>query len=61
MECCAKLGKIPSPKHAAVAGWKHRALPFVEQDGLPPIPEDRGAEQGDVDPPIKFSIGIGGS
>ena len=41
------------PKHAAVAGWKHRALSFVEQDGVPPMPEDRGAEQGDVDGPLE--------
>ena len=31
------------PKHAAVAGWKHRALSFVEQDGVPPMLTDRGA------------------
>ena len=37
------------PKHAAVAVWKQCALSFVEQDGLPPMPEDRGAEQGDVE------------
>ena len=36
-------------KHAAVAGWKHRALSFVEQEGVKPKQKDRGAEQGDVD------------
>ena len=34
--------------HAAVAGWKHRAVSHVEQDGVPPLPKDRGAEQVDV-------------
>ena len=38
------------PKHAAVAGWTHRALFYVEQ-GVQPMPKDRGAEQGDVDGP----------
>ena len=39
------------PKHAAVAGWKHRALSSLEQKGAQPMPRDRGAEQGDVDGP----------
>ena len=39
------------PKHAAVAGWKHRALCFLEQEGVQPMPKGRGAEQGDVDGP----------
>ena len=39
-------------KHSATAGWKHRNLSHVEQEGLPPMPEDRGAEQGDVDGPL---------
>ena len=36
------------PKHTATAGWMHRKLSHVEQEGLPPMPKDRGAEQGDV-------------
>ena len=37
-------------KHtAAAATWKHRNLSHVEQEGLLPMPKDRGAEQGDVD------------
>ena len=47
------------PKHAAVAGWKHRAQSFLEQNGLPPMPEDRGAEQGDVDGPLECSLALG--
>ena len=38
-----------SLRHATVAGWKHRALTFVEQAGVKPMPKDRGVEQGDVD------------
>ena len=38
-------------KHATAAGRKHRALSHVGQDGLPPMPKDRGADQGDVDGP----------
>ena len=39
------------PKHTAAAAWKHRSLSHVEQEGLLPMPKDRGAEQGDVDGP----------
>ena len=39
------------PKHTAAAAWKHRNVSHVEQEGLPPMPKDRGAEQGDVDAP----------
>ena len=42
-------------KHAAVAGWK-RALSFVEQ-GVQPMPKDRGAEEGDVDGPPEWHWG----
>ena len=35
------------PKHTAAAAWKHRNLSHVEQEGLPPMPKDRGAERGD--------------
>ena len=47
------------PKHAATAGWKHRALSHVEQEGLLPMPKDRGAEQGDVDGPSGVQLGPG--
>ena len=52
-ECGAgrKAASSHLPKHAAVGGWKHRALLFVEPDGLPPMSKDRDAEQGDVDGP----------
>ena len=33
------------PKHTAAAGWKHRNLTHVEQEGVLPMPRDRGAEQ----------------
>ena len=36
-------------KHTAAGAWKHRNVSHVEQEGLPPMPKDRGAEQGDVD------------
>ena len=42
-----------------VAGWKHRAPPFVEQERLPPMPEDRGAAQGDVDGHLECSLVLG--
>ena len=47
------------PKHAVVAGWKHRALSCVEQDGVQPMPKDRGAEQGDGDGPLECSLAVG--
>ena len=47
------------PKHAAVAGWKHRALSSVEQKGAQPMPKDRGADQGDVDDPSECSSALG--
>ena len=39
------------PKHTAAEAWEHRNVSFVEQEGLSPMPNDRGAEQGDVDGP----------
>ena len=36
------------PNHTSAAAWKHRNLSHVKQDGLAPMPKDRGAEQGDV-------------
>ena len=39
------------PKHTAAAAWKHQNQSHVEQEGLPPRPKDRGAEQGDADGP----------
>ena len=38
-----------------MAEWKHRALSYVEQEGVQPMPKDRGAEQGDVDGPLECS------
>ena len=46
------------PKHTAAA-WQHRNLSYVEQEGLLPMPKDRGAEQGDVDGPLECSLGSG--
>ena len=40
------------PKYTAAAR-KHRNLSHVEQEGLPPMPKDRDAEQGDVDAPLE--------
>ena len=37
------------PKHMAAAAWKHRNVSYVEQEGLLPMPKDRGAEHRDVD------------
>ena len=34
------------PKHTATVVWQYRTLSHVEQDGLPPMPKDRGVEQG---------------
>ena len=45
--------------HAAVAGWKHRALSFVEHERVKPMPKDRDAEQGDVDGPLECSLALG--
>ena len=47
------------PKHTAAAAWKHRNLSHVEQEGLPPMPKDRGAAQGDVDGPPRMQPGFG--
>ena len=47
------------PKHVATAGWKHLNLPHVEQEEFPPMPKDRGAEQGDVDGPLECSFALG--
>ena len=46
------------PKHTAAA-WKNRNLSHVEQEGLPPVPKDRSAEQGDVDGPLECSLALG--
>ena len=35
---------------------KHRNLSHVEQEELPPMPKDRGAEQGDVDGPLALGM-----
>ena len=61
VEWCAVHGAASRllPKHAAVAWWKHRTLSHVEQDGLPPRPKDRDAEQGNVDGPFECSLALG--
>ena len=41
------------PKHAAVACF------FKDQDGFHPMPEDRGAELGDVDGPLECGLALG--
>ena len=46
-------------KHAAVTGWKHRALSCVEQEAVEPMPKYRGAEQGNVDGPLESSLALG--
>ena len=46
-------------KHTAAAVWKHRNVSSVEQEGLSPMPKDRGAEQGDVDGPLECSLALG--
>ena len=40
-------------KHTTAGAWKHRNLSHVEQEGLPPMPKDRAAEQGNVDGPLE--------
>ena len=47
------------PKHTAAAAWKQRNLSHVEQEGLPPMPKDRVAEQGEVDGPLECSLALG--
>ena len=47
------------PKHATAAGWKHRSLSHVEQEGLLPMPKDRGADHGDVDGLLECSQALG--
>ena len=47
------------PKHTAAAGWKHRNLSHVEQEGVLPMPENRGAGQGDVDGLLECSSALG--
>ena len=47
------------PKQTAAATWKHRDLSHVEQQGLSPMPKDRGAEQGGVDGPLECSLAVG--
>ena len=47
------------PKHAAVAAWKHTSASYVEQEGVAPLPKDRGAEQGDVDGPTECALTLG--
>ena len=45
--------------HTAAAAWKHRNLSQVEQEGLSPMPKDRGAKQGDVDGSLECGLALG--
>ena len=56
---CGTRQAPPLQKHAAVAGWKHRALSFMEQEGVQQMPTDRGAEQGNVDGRSECSLALG--
>ena len=47
------------PRHAVVAAWKHAAVAYVEQEGVPAQPKDRGTEQGDVDGPKECALTLG--
>ena len=55
--CCPRLGKFPSPKTWQVGN----TVPylFVDQDGVQPMPKDRGPEQGDVDCPTECKLAQG--
>ena len=45
-------------KHTTAGAWKHRNLSHVEQKGLPPMPKDRRAEQGNVDGSLECSLAL---
>ena len=47
------------PKHTAAGAWKHRNLSHVEQERLLAMLKHRGAEQGDVDGPLEYSLALG--
>ena len=47
------------PEHTSAVAWKHRSLPHVEQEGLSPMPKDRGGGQGDVAGPLECSLALG--
>ena len=54
-----KAAREALPRHYAVACWKHQEASYVEQQGVDPVPKDRGAEQGDVDGPLECSLTLG--
>ena len=57
MSAVRKVVSSLLPKHRGVAGGKHLAQTSVEQDVLPPMPQERApAEQGDVDGPLECSL-----
>ena len=56
---CERQQLICSPNTLQRPGWKHRQLLHVEHDAIEPVPEDRGAEQGDVDEPLQCSLALG--
>ena len=47
------------PKHVAVAGWKHRALSFVEQEEVQPMPKDRAQSKETVLAELEDSVAVG--
>ena len=55
----AKLSKQPSPKVRS-GGWVEASCSFFRgTKGFQPMPEDRGAEQGNVDAPLECSLALG--
>ena len=50
---------MPYVKQRVTFFQAHWNLSHVEQEGLPPTPTDRGAEQGDVDGPLECSLALG--
>ena len=55
----ARGGVAVSPKAHSSSSVETSNVSFVEQEGLPPMPKDRGAEQGDVDGSLECSLGLG--
>ena len=47
------------PRHFLALCWKHEKASSVMQPGIPLLPKDRGAEQGDVDGPLECALTLG--
>ena len=47
------------PKHCSGRMEASGHLSHVEQEGVLPLPKDRGAEQGDVDGSLECSLALG--